>query len=345
MRSSNIIAKKMLVAQLRSLSHELLQRLMLICYLTVALVVPAQAYNPDHGHPWITVKAIEYLRLSDPIAYLLADQYNEQLRHGVWYADRNSGLCTVDFLFFDGKTFQCDSANHFEPQFHYQAIGAGNLGAGVNGSISASNYAGDLFRVASECWPLRDVDVDDLPASCKIPQWRGVGFIGLGHGFGVFRNNGPPFGASPMVLLGWVLHFVQDVTVPYHTYSEPGNGHQGFEDYVDRFINTPNAASLPVDTADRWLNVLNVKDGEANRFVQQVATETQALAKSRGWWKPANNGIPIPAPAYCCNIGSDIDKAAELSVNRAIVYSAKLLSFYLRQPAIDLSSALWTSVF
>jgi hypothetical protein len=74
----------LLATRFRSHSHTLLHRLMMSSLL-VALVVPAHAYNPDPSHQWITEKAIEYLRIVDPLAYRLANQYKKQLVKAAWY--------------------------------------------------------------------------------------------------------------------------------------------------------------------------------------------------------------------------------------------------------------------
>ena len=61
-------------------------------------------------------------------------------------------------------------------------------------------------------------------------------------------------------------------------------------------------------------------------FVKQVAKETEAIE--------------------CCDVpGAKRDAVARSSLSRAVAYSSVLLSVYLRQPAIELSSAIRTVLF
>src|SRR5947209_15054776 len=92
--------------------------LMVSCFLIGAAPLPARAYNspgdssPDislGGHAWITNKAIEYLKVIAPDAYMLANQYREQLIDGAWYADHNSGRCDATGA---SQPWPCDSTNH-----------------------------------------------------------------------------------------------------------------------------------------------------------------------------------------------------------------------------------------
>jgi hypothetical protein len=328
--------------------------LMVSCFLIGAVPLPAQGYNsPDDsspnvsngGHAWITNKAIDYLKVIAPDAYLLANQYREQLIDGAWYADHNSGRCEATGA---PSSWPCDSTNHYEPQFSFHPV----LEFGVEASVSASRYASDLFSVADNCWSSRDpastladwyllsggLPEGSLPNSCRVPQWRAIDDTWL-TGFGEFSNDGPLVRVPPLTLLGWVLHMVQDVTQVYHTYRTPNNGHPEFEKYVDTFIQAGNADKLPDNTAETsaetslevsipgicgWREESHC--GTPRGFVQYVASETQKVAKS--------HGVLLGRLGGCCEIPKDqnqLDKFTESSLNRAIIYSAKLLSFYFRR--------------
>ena len=333
-------------------SKSLCLLLMVSCFLIGSIPLPAQGYNsPDGsspnvshgGHPWITNKAIEYLKVIAPDAYVLANRYREQLIRGAWYADHNSGRCYVDaeFLWFGGQAdWSCDSINHYEPAFRYTEERIPFLEQGAEASVSASEYASDLFSVASNCWSSRDLPAGALPDACMVPQWRASYDIHLVGDFGQFSDDGPLVRISPLTLLGWALHMVQDATVVYHTYSMPKNGHQEFEDDVGEFIQAGKGDTLPSNTSGTSLEV-----STPEAFVQAVASETRESAKSLGLlFKPFPTGpFPIdPIPPVCCRIPENqLDTFTEFSLNRAIIYSAKLLSFYFRQHgATELYNAL-----
>jgi hypothetical protein len=337
--------------------------LMVSCFLIGVVPLPAQGYNsPDGsspnvsgGHPWITNKDIEYLKVVAPDAYLLADQYREQLIRGAWYADHNSGRCFVE-VFSPSQDWNCDSINHYEPKFRFTEEEIPLLEQGAEASVSASEYASDLFLVASNCWSSRDLPEGSLPNSCRVPQWRASHDINLIGDFGQFSHDGPLVRISPLTLLGWVLHMVQDVTQVYHTYSMPINGHQEFEDYVDVFIQAGKGDTLPVNTAEA-LSLCNTLAQAAcptaetslevstpEEFVQDVASETRKSAESFGLLIP----IIRPLPPICCLIPENqLNTFTEFSLNRSIIYSAKLLSFYFRQHgATELyNAALIAAVF
>ena len=336
----------------KTVSKSLCLLLMVGCFLIGAVPRLAQAYNsPDGngpnvshgGHPWITNKAIEYLKVTAPDAYMLANKYREQLINGAWYADHNSGRCQVNakFLWFGGRgDWPCDSINHYEPKFRYTESKVPGLAQGAEASVSASEYARDLFVVANNCWSSRDLPEGSLPNSCRVPQWRAAYDINLIGDFGPFSHDGPLVRISPMTLLGWVLHMVQDVTQVYHTYSMPKNGHQEFEDYVDAFIQAGKGDTLPFNTAETALEVSTPKAS-----VQDVASETRKSAERLGLiiFVPANIIPPI-----CCVIRKNqLDTFTEFSLNRAIIYSAELVSFYFRQHgATELyNAALIAAVF
>ena len=192
-----------------------------------ALSVSAQAYNPGpgstaeslYGHQWITNKAIDYLKVADPMAYVFANRYRQELLHGAWFADRNSATCHVSIpLYGRVAEWPCDSTNHYEPRFRWTWNGLG----GAEGSVAASEYAQDLFSVALDCWQFRDSRADSLPGSCRVKQWRAVHPIRITD-FDRFSRDGDPIALSPLTVMGWALHLLQDVTVPHHTHREPGN--------------------------------------------------------------------------------------------------------------------------
>jgi hypothetical protein len=135
---------------------------------------------------------------------------------------------------------------------------------------------------------------------------------------------------------------VQDSTVVYHTYSEPLRGHPDFENHVDRYIQVIQALTgiadwRPSNTAETSLEVSTPK-----AFVQNVASETRQLAKIYGFLYPDNNGH-----WFCCVYipEEQLPPKIQWSLNRAIIYSAKLLSFYFRQHgATELYDAVSTAV-
>jgi hypothetical protein len=140
-----------------------------------------------------------------------------------------------------------------------------------------------------------------------VPQWRAVDLKNFPDRLKDATKDGPPIRKSPLTLLGWALHMVQDVTQVYHTYREGLEGHQEFEDDVDEFIQAGNGDRLPSDTSKASLEVSMPK-----AFVEAVASETRQTK--------------------CCPIRAEqLDMFIEDSLNRAIIYSAKLLSFYFRQ--------------
>jgi hypothetical protein len=340
--------------------------LMVSCFLIGAVPLPAQGYNspgdtPDislGGHAWITNKAIEYLKVIAPDAYLLANQYREQLIDGAWYADHNNNDYRCDAT--GAPSWPCDSINHYEPKFRFTVNILWWLDQGAEGSVSASRYANDLFSVADNCWSSRDpastladwyvggitrgLPEGSLPNSCRVPQWRASHVINLITDFGQFEHDGPPMRIPPLTLLGWALHMVQDSTVVYHTLSTPNNGHAEFENYVDAFIRDPgNADSLPDNTAETSLEVSTPRNCgwrevtcTVSEFVQDVASETYKIAEYNYYvrvWP-------------CCHIiDNQLKPFTKSSLNRAIIYSAKLLSFYLRQHgATELYNAVLTVV-
>jgi hypothetical protein len=129
--------------------------LMVRCFLIGAVPLRAQGYNsPDDtpdislgGHAWITNKAIEYLKAIAPDAYLLANQYREQLIDGARHADHNSGRCGVDASIFGQASWPCDSINHYEPKFRCTKQKIPFLDQGAEASVSASEYASDLLKL------------------------------------------------------------------------------------------------------------------------------------------------------------------------------------------------------
>jgi hypothetical protein len=140
---------------------------------------------------------------------------------------------------------------------------------------------------------------------------------------------------------------VQDSTQVYHTYSTFNNGHQEFEDDVDAFIQGGNAGTLPFNTAETSLEVSTTAGkcgwrepltncGVPLGFVQDVASETRKIATNRG----------ISFDNMCCDIPEEqLVEFTELSLSRAIIYSAKLLSFYFRRHgATELYDAVLTAV-
>jgi hypothetical protein len=325
--------------------------MMVSCFLIGAVPLPAQGYNSPGdtpnislgGHAWMTNKAIEYLKVIAPDAYLLANQYREQLIDGAWYADHNSGTCNATAA----DPWPCDSTNHYEPQFSFHPV----LGFGVRASVSASKYASDLFSVADNCWSSRDpastladwyllpggLHEGSLPNSCRVHQWRAIDDDYL-TGFGEFSHDGPLMRIPPLSLLGWALHMVQDATQVYHTYSTPNNGHQESENYVDAFIQDPNNANtldtLPFKNAEASLKVptsvrcsRGICSTVVEAFVQDVASETRRIAE----YRHLLTGI-TGHETLCCDIPKDQLKSfTESSLNRAINYAATLLSVYFRR--------------
>jgi hypothetical protein len=343
--------------------------LMISCSLIGAVPLPAQGYNsPDDsspnvsngGHAWITNKAIEYLKVIAPDVYLLADLYREQLISGAWYADHNSGRCGASFLGLKKKDWPCDSINHYEPKFLFTEDKIPFFEEGAKASVSASEYASDLFTVADNCWSSRDPAITladwyelpgglpggSLPDSCRVPQWRASYVINL---TGDYPGDGPLVRIPPLALLGWVLHMVQDATQVYHTYSMPVNGHQEFEDSVDAFIRAGNADTLPFKTTETSLEVstpgrcgwreppLSPCGTVVSGFVQDVASETRKSAVNGGFVIDTRVAVarglePGNLSQVCCVIpGKQLDPFTKSGLNRAIIYSAKLLSFYFRQ--------------
>jgi hypothetical protein len=74
----------------KSVSTVLLLLSLVSCFVLGSVPLPAYGYNSgaDGGHRWITNKAIEYLKVIDPAAYMLANRYREQLEEGATrYAD------------------------------------------------------------------------------------------------------------------------------------------------------------------------------------------------------------------------------------------------------------------
>ena len=302
-------------------SKSLFLLLVVSCFLIGSGPLPAQGYNSgdgsspngQSGHPWITNKAIEYLKVIAPDAYMLANQYREQLIRGAWYADHNSRECEVPAI----GEWNCDSTNHYEPKFHY-ILGPDflPLTPRLEASASAAAYASDLFSIASTCWSSRDLPESSLPDECQVPQWRAVDLKNFPDRLKDATKDGPPIRKSPLTLLGWALHMVQDVTQVYHTYREGLEGHQEFEDDVDEFIEAGNGERLPSDTSKAPLEVAKPQDVPEDvdyikEFVEAVASETRETR--------------------CCPIREQLDTFTEFSLNRAIIYSAKLLSFYFRQ--------------
>ena len=300
-------------------SKSLFLLLMVSCFLIGSVPLPAQGYNAGDdsspnvhhsGHPWITNKAIEYLKVIAPDAYVLANRYREQLIRGAWHADHNSGTCEVDASILGSAEWACDSINHYEPKFRYTEEQIPFLEQGAEASVSASEYASDLFSVASNCWDSRDLPEGSLPDACRVPQWRASYVINLVGDFGQFSHDGPLVRISPLTLLGWTLHMVQDVTVVYHTYSMPKNGHREFENYVDEFIGDDRGDTLPFNTSETSLEV-----STPEAFVQDVASETRESAESLGLL------VHVPGfPPFCCRIPENqLDKFTEFSLNRAVV--------------------------
>jgi hypothetical protein len=184
---------------------------------------------------------------------------------------------------------------------------------------------------------LRDLPEASLPDSCKVPEWRAIHAINLVFDFGEFSEDGELVPKSPMTLLGWALHMLQDVTQVYHTYREPLDGHAEFENYVDEFIKAGNGDTMP------WTSPLNITLGgitlefpmeyislevsTPEAFVQAVANETRESAESRGVVTKFLDIVPV-----CCDIPeAQLETFTEFSLNRAIIYSAKLLSLYFRR--------------
>jgi hypothetical protein len=231
----------------------------------------------------------------------------------------------------------------------------------VDASVSASKYASDLFSVADNCWSSRDPAITladwylitgglpegSLPNSCRVPQWRPIDNEGLLFGgFGDFSRNGPLVRIPPLTLLGWALHMVQDVTQVYHTYSEPSNGHREFENAVDAFIQDPDNAdtldTLPFNTAETSLEVptsgrcswRGICGTVVEAFAQDVASETRNSSELKRLGVFTVFVGLLETKVLCCQIPENqlqLNKFVTLSLNRAIIYSAKLLSFYFRQ--------------
>jgi hypothetical protein len=358
-------------------------RLLVSCWVLGTLTVPAHAYNsptsdgPDvgQGHSWITNKAIDYLKTINPFAYILANKYREQLIRGAWFADHNSGSCNIHIPGIE-RHWPCDSTNHYEPKFFFTFGIVGGIGPGAAASVSASEYARDLFAVAANCWSSRDLPESALPDACRVPEWRAVFGVNIVGDFGEFSSDGSLVRISPLTLLGWALHMLQDQMQPYHTYSMPANGHQEFEDYADAFIKL-NGDRLLLNAAGAPIEVSSPEE-----FVQRVADETQRGAfvflfdqnfvncappdpfedlippsgPDRPSVPPDHTFVPCrptdprpessPQPLFvCCRIpDNQLDTVVEAGLNRAIIYSAKLLEFYLRKPAEQLSSAIFQAI-
>jgi hypothetical protein len=282
------------------------------------------------GHSWITNHAIEYLKRIDPFAYVFAKKYREQLIYGAWYADHNGGRCTVAAGFFGGGEWSCDSANHYDPRFRETEQEIPFLDQGAQASVSASEYARDLFNIASTCLSFRDLPESALPDACRIRNWRAISDINLIGDFGDFSRDGPLVRIAPVRLLGWALHMVQDSTQVYHTYSEARNGHQEFENYVDSFLGAGKGDKLPSFTTGAAIEV-STPEG----FVRDVARETREIGAA------VLVTVPILNQRICCLIPDDQrDAFTEASLNRAIIYSAKLIRFYFRKPANGLAGAI-----
>jgi hypothetical protein len=136
--------------------------------------------------------------------------------------------------------------------------------------------------------------------------------------------------------------------VAFDVVGEGADGDIGlFEDDVDAFIQGGNAGTLPFNTAETSLEVSTTAGkcgwrepltncGVPLGFVQDVASETRKIATNRG----------ISFDNMCCDIPEEqLVEFTELSLSRAIIYSAKLLSFYFRRHgATELYDAVLTAV-
>jgi hypothetical protein len=103
---------------------------------------------------------------------------------------------------------------------------------------------------------------------------------------------------------------------------------------VDKFIGA-GGDKLPSNTLGTSLEV-----STPEAFVQAVASETRESAKTFGLLIP--NQFPNFPPECCYIPAKQLGTFAEFSLNRAIIYSAKLLSFYFQQHgATELYTAIW----
>lgn len=338
------------------------------------LSMPTQAYNSPGGdapeitggHPWITNQAIDYLKRVDPFAYAVANRYRQQLVYGSWYADHNSGRCNLGipvftivppsvFLVPISHSINCDSTNHYDPTFHF-AISIPvflifSEDFGFEGTVNASVYAANQYQAAVRCLPFLNAPEGSLPAECAVPDWRRINPININAlgALGIidtpdFNDDGPLVPYPGPVLLGWALHMIQDLTQVYHTRNQGLFGHEGFENYVDAFIRDPNtnANQLPDDTSGAPIEVESAF--AVNPFIQGLSYASSIAAETRAISRTVEievAGINI----LCCDSDKvNTDAFAKASLNRAIVYSAKLIRYYLRAQTKQLSSAVLTTV-
>jgi len=131
---------------------------------------------------------------------------------------------------------------------------------------------------------------------------------------------------QPMVLLGWSLHMLQDATFCYHADGEPRYGHQELENDVDAFITAGKANHLPLTNWDE------------RRYLGDTWGESTAMPGQSPWFYgslgPLDFVRRVGNETRLINhddVNKNRDGYIEYCLNRAIVYSTLLLSYFIQQ--------------
>ncbi len=246
-------------------------------------VQAAYAYNtgPGKAHQWIVVKAIETLEREDS-RWRSIRNYLDWINWGVWYADHSELRCKWSYP-GDTKEYSCDQIHHYgkvediklykagfptsgvtvanpgefaaplyaqvlydqslrflpsEPKPSLALLPykkAGYITAIFSGTLLDSTYVGGLPFCEKRAFLEENTDLISVHECPKWPEWAAL------------DNKGKVAKESvetAMKYLGWAIHLVQDLTVPYHAENEASESHQKYEDKVDNWIQECNYATL-----------------------------------------------------------------------------------------------------
>lgn len=247
-------------------------------------VQPAYAYNTgsEKAHQWILAKAIETLEREDS-RWGSIRNYLDWINWGVWYADHSELRCKWSYN--GSKEYSCDQIHHygkvediklhkaglptsgvtvanpgeFAAPFYTQVLydqalrflpsepkpslallpykKAGYITAIFSGALLDSTYVGGLPFCEKRAFLEGNTDLISAHECPKWPEWAAL------------DNKGKVAKESvetAMKYLGWAMHLVQDLTVPYHAENEASESHQTYEDKVDNWIQDGSFIHLPV---------------------------------------------------------------------------------------------------
>lgn len=284
------------------------------------LLIPAntaQAHSIS-VHEWMLRKAMSYLKQNEPdlSAKHPLDLYLPWLEFGARYADYTyegytyageGAICTWNYQPVGIEMHDCDSIHHYGLLEDIESQEGTDIAH--PGEFAAPEYATALYDLAVQFWPASSAGPDlyqlkrKHAGTLELGKDKNLGYTYLGGvpfcewTFGGdcpqwphFVNTSPTNrlpdrdAATALIYLGWVIHLIEDMSVPHHAQNDATSSHSGYEGAVADWVASGRYDHLPVAPGPTAKYVYSSASVVGNKFPHWEPNFAEWPQYGKYWW-------------------------------------------------------------